>query len=180
MKLYWTWFKMGLFTFGGGYAMLPLIQKEVVEKQKWATEEEILTYYTMGQFLPGIIAVNTATLVGYKQDKVQGALVATAGVISPSILLITLFSFRIKQLTIESWMVHALAGVQVGVGVLLVSTIIKMWKANIRYLFQVVLFCINLVLIVFMKIPLFFILAFSLVSGEIYYVIQTLRGGKKL
>ncbi len=101
MKLYWTWFKMGLFTFGGGYAMLPLIQKEVVEKHGWATEEEIVTYYTMGQFLPGIIAVNTATLVGYKQRGVLGAILATLGLITHSVILIIFLSLGLSSILEE-------------------------------------------------------------------------------
>ena len=87
--LYATWFKMGLFTFGGGMAMLPIIEREVVQKHKWATEEEILDYYAIGQCTPGIIAVNTATFVGYYQKGVIGGIAATLGVISPSFIIIS-------------------------------------------------------------------------------------------
>ena len=75
-NLYVSWFKMGLFTFGGGYAMLPMIQKEVIEKHHWATEDEIMDYYAIGQCTPGIIAVNTATFVGYKLKGIIGGIVA--------------------------------------------------------------------------------------------------------
>ena len=79
MDLFWTFCRIGGLTFGGGYAMLPMLQKEVVENRKWATEEELLDYYAVGQATPGIIAVNTATFVGYKEKGVIGAMFATFG-----------------------------------------------------------------------------------------------------
>ena len=85
--LYISWFKMGLFTFGGGYAMLPMIQKEVIDRHHWATEDEIMDYYAIGQVTPGIISVNTATFVGYKLKGIIGGIVATLGVISPSFII---------------------------------------------------------------------------------------------
>ena len=92
LDLFICFFKMGLFTFGGGYAMLPLLQKEIVEARAWASEEELLDYYAIGQTTPGIIAVNTATFVGEKQAGIRGALVAVLGLIAPSILVISLLS----------------------------------------------------------------------------------------
>ena len=87
--LFFTFFKIGLFTFGGGYAMLPLLQREIVEKKKWATEEEMLDYFAVGQCTPGVIAVNTATFVGFKEKKLSGAVFATLGIVSPSLVIIT-------------------------------------------------------------------------------------------
>ena len=88
MNLFWSFCRIGGLTFGGGYAMLPMLQKEVVENHKWATEQELLDYYAVGQATPGIIAVNTATFVGYKQSGVIGAVFATAGVVFPSLVII--------------------------------------------------------------------------------------------
>ena len=79
LSLYLVWFKMGLFTFGGGYAMLPIIQREVVEKRRWATEDEIIDYYAIGQCTPGVIAVNTSTFVGYRIAGIPGGIAATLG-----------------------------------------------------------------------------------------------------
>ena len=84
LELYLTFFKIGAFTFGGGYSMMPMIQKEIVEKHKWATDEEVLNYYAVGQCTPGVIAVNTSTFIGYKRRGVLGGFVATAGMITPS------------------------------------------------------------------------------------------------
>ena len=92
MQILWTlyraFFMIGALTFGGGYAMLPMLEREIVAKHKWATQEEILDYFAIGQCTPGIIAVNTATFVGYKQKGIIGGIVATLGVVSPSIVII--------------------------------------------------------------------------------------------
>ena len=89
-KLFLTFAKVGCFTFGGGYAMLPLLQKEVVEKNNWATEEELMDYFAIGQCTPGIIAVNTSTFIGYKRKGIIGGIAATLGMVFPSIIIITI------------------------------------------------------------------------------------------
>ena len=91
-ELFWMFFRIGGFTFGGGYAMLPMIQHEIVEKRKWATDEEIMNYYAVGQCTPGVIAVNTATFIGYKRKGIPGGIFATLGVIAPSIVIITVIA----------------------------------------------------------------------------------------
>lgn len=87
-ELFFTFTRIGVFTFGGGYAMLPMLQKEVVENKKWATQEELMDYYAIGQCTPGVIAVNTATFIGHKINGISGAVIATLGVIFPSIIII--------------------------------------------------------------------------------------------
>ena len=87
-----TFFKIGIMTFGGGYAMLPMIQREVVEKRGWATEEEILNYYAIGQCTPGVIAVNTATFIGDKRKGILGGFLATLGVVMPSLIIISVIA----------------------------------------------------------------------------------------
>ena len=87
--LFWSFARIGCFTFGGGYAMLPMLQKEIVEKLAWATESEIMDYFAIGQCTPGVIAVNTATFIGYKRKGVIGGIIATLGIIFPSIVIIT-------------------------------------------------------------------------------------------
>ena len=112
IQLFVAWFKMGLFTFGGGYAMLPMIQKEVIEKYHWATEEEIMEYYAIGQCTPGIIAVNTATFVGYYQKGVIGGIVATLGVVSPSFIIIGLIASLISNFSELAIVQNALSGIK--------------------------------------------------------------------
>ena len=92
LELVWSFFKIGIMTFGGGYAMLPMIQREVVERKGWATEEEILNYYAIGQCTPGVIAVNTATFIGDKRKGVLGGFLATLGVILPSLMIISVIA----------------------------------------------------------------------------------------
>ena len=97
IKLFVTFAKMGLFTFGGGYAMLPMIKRESVEKNGWATEDEIMDYYAIGQVTPGVIAVNTSTFVGHKVKGLVGSIVATLGMIVPPIIIITLIAIFLKN-----------------------------------------------------------------------------------
>ena len=106
IDLFFTFCRIGGLTFGGGYAMLPMIQKEIVEEKKWATEEEVLDYYAVGQCTPGIIAVNTATFIGYKVQGIIGAIVATLGVVFPSLIIITIIAALLKNFA--SYATHSL------------------------------------------------------------------------
>ena len=99
-KLFFTFCRMGAFTFGGGYAMLPMIQKEIVEKNKWATEEEVLDYYAIGQCTPGIIAINTATFIGFKRKGIPGSIAATAGMVFPSLVIISTIAMFLQNFRI--------------------------------------------------------------------------------
>ena len=94
LDMFLTFARIGGFTFGGGYAMLPMLQKEVVNGRHWATDEELMDYYAIGQCTPGIIAVNTATFVGYKNRGIPGAIAATLGVIAPSLVIIMIIACR--------------------------------------------------------------------------------------
>ena len=145
-QLYTAWFKMGLFTFGGGYAMLPMIQKEVIERYHWATEEEILDYYAIGQCTPGIIAVNTATFVGYYQKGVLGGIAATLGVISPSLVIIICIAALIANFSEIALVQHVLKGINVGVCILLVKSIAGLWQKSIKNIASFVIFAISLAL----------------------------------
>ncbi len=136
MKEYWELFysfaKIGAFTFGGGYAMLPLIQREVVEKKHWATEEEIMDYYAVGQCTPGIIAVNTATFIGYYKKGIIGGIFATLGVIFPSIVIILLIASLLQNFSDLAIVQHALGGIRVAVCVLVLNAVIKLFKSGVK------------------------------------------------
>lgn len=129
-ELYTTFVKIGLMTFGGGYAMLPILEREVVDKKKWATSEEILDYYAIGQSTPGIIAINTATFCGYKLAKNMGGVVASLGFITPSIIIITIISSFLKNFSHIAVIGHAFAGIRIGVCALVLYSVIKMLKKN--------------------------------------------------
>lgn len=128
LDLYMTFFKIGAFTFGGGYAMLPLLQRELVDKKGWITEEEMLDYYAIGQTTPGIIAVNTSTFCGYKKKGNLGGIVASLGFISPSIIIITIIANFLKAFSHLAIINHAFAGVRIAVSALVLNTVINMVK----------------------------------------------------
>lgn len=123
-----TFAKVGVMTFGGGYAMLPILQREVVENKGWATEEELTDYYAIGQCTPGVIAVNVATFIGYKNKGVPGAVAATAGVVFPSVVIITVLAGAISAFAGNTVVAHAFAGIRVCVAVLVFNAVVKLWK----------------------------------------------------
>lgn len=131
LDLFCAFFRIGLFTFGGGYAMLPLLQREIVEKKHWATEEELLDYFAIGQCTPGIIAVNTATFVGFKEKKLSGAIFATLGVVSPSLVIITVIAALLSNFAHIAAVQNAFAGIRVAVCVLILNSIVKLWKKSV-------------------------------------------------
>ncbi|MBR3995568.1 MAG: chromate transporter [Clostridia bacterium] len=131
IKLFTTFFRIGLFTFGGGYAMLPLIQREVVEKQKWATEDEVMDYYAVGQCTPGIIAVNVATFIGHKNKGILGGIFATLGVVCPSIIIISVIAACLSHFSDNTYVQHALSGIRLAVCALVSVSIFKLLKKGI-------------------------------------------------
>lgn len=132
LDLFLTFAKMGAMTFGGGYAMLPILQREVVEKKKWATEDQLADYYAVGQCTPGIIAVNTATFVGTSQAGIPGGIVATLGVVFPSILIILAIAAFLSGFMHLEAVAHAFNGVRAGVVALILVSIIKLFKGAVK------------------------------------------------
>lgn len=157
MKEYWelfyTFCKLGAFTFGGGYAMLPLIEKEIVEKHKWATQEEIMDYYAVAQCTPGIIAVNVATFVGYYRKRVIGGIVATIGVVFPSIIIILIIASLLQNYSSLAVVQHALGGIRVAVCVLILNAVVKLWKSGIKDSYGAIVFAIVLFIASFTSVP---------------------------
>ena len=131
LDLFLTFARVGGLTFGGGYAMLPMLQQEVVGKRHWATEEEIMDYYALGQCTPGIIAVNVATFIGYKNRGVIGAIAATAGMIFPSLIIITLIAAFLQNFAELELVKNAFAGIRVCVGVLVLDAVKTLWKKGV-------------------------------------------------
>lgn len=127
-KLFWAFAKIGVMTFGGGYAMLPIIQREIVENRGWATEEELMDYFAIGQCTPGIIAVNTATFIGQKKKGIVGGVVASLGMVFPSLVIISLLAGVIEAYSHLAWVQHAFGGVRVCVCVLILNAVVKLYK----------------------------------------------------
>ena len=126
--LFLTFAKVGVMTFGGGYAMLPILQREVVDNKGWATEEELMDYFAIGQCTPGVIAVNTATFIGQKKKGVLGGVIATLGVVFPSLIIISLLGGVIEAVSHVSWVPHALGGVRGCVCVLILNAVVKLYR----------------------------------------------------
>lgn len=132
IDLFISFFKIGLFTFGGGYAMLPLLQREVVDRHHWVTEEDVLDIYAIAQCTPGVIAVNTATFVGTKVRGAWGGAVATAAVVMPSLIIITAISTVLKSFASVEIVQHALAGIRAAVAALVVVSVMKLYKKGVK------------------------------------------------
>ncbi|MBQ7558658.1 MAG: chromate transporter [Synergistaceae bacterium] len=130
-ELFITFAKIGAITFGGGYAMLPILQREIVENKKWGTEEELADYYAIGQCTPGVIAVNVGTFIGRKTAGNIGGVAATLGVVFPSVVIITLLAGVIDYYSSLEWVGHAFAGIRVCVCVLIFNAVIKLFKKAI-------------------------------------------------
>ena len=129
--LFLAFAKIGAVTFGGGYAMLPILQRDIVAKHKWATEDELLDYFAIGQCTPGVIAVNTATFVGYKQKGVLGAIFATLGVVFPSVVIITIITAFVKNYAEIPMVIYAFNGIRICVCVLILNAILKLAKSSL-------------------------------------------------
>ena len=129
-ELFFTFAKMGVMTFGGGMAMLPILQREVVENKKWVTEEELVDYYAIGQCTPGIIAVNTSTFVGQKRRGAAGGIAATLGMVFPSLVIISILAGLIQNFAHLAWVQNAFAGIQVFVCVLIFNATVKLLKKS--------------------------------------------------
>ena len=131
LELFLTFAKIGSMMFGGGMAMLPLLQRELVDNKKWVTEEEILDYYAIGQCTPGIIAVNTATFVGRKRKGIPGGIAATLGVVFPSIVIITIIAAFLSNFADIKAVKDAFAAIRVCVCVLILNSVIKLGKKTV-------------------------------------------------
>lgn len=172
LQLYWSFFKIGGLTFGGGLSMLPMLERELVQKRKWVTEEEILDCYAIGQCTPGIIAVNTATFVGYKKEKILGGIFATLGMISPSIIVITLVAAFFELFLSNKWFAHAMMGVRSVVCAMLIDTIINLGKKCLKTPFAWIICVAVLVLGFFTKIPTVVLVLMAAFAGVIFNEIK--------
>jgi len=170
LKVLWdlfaTFFRIGAFTFGGGYAMLSLIQREVVNNKQWATDEEVLDYYAVAQCTPGVIAVNTATFVGYKQKGVLGAIAATFGVVLPSLIIITTIASILQNFMEYEIVQHIFGGIRVAVAVLIVNAVITMGKKAVKDVLCVIIAAVSFsVSLIFPDLsPVFVVLAAAIIG----------------
>jgi chromate transporter len=177
LNLYWIFFKMGIVNFGGGYALLPLLQKELVEKRGWATNEEITDYYAIGQCTPGAIAVNVSTFIGYKIKGVLGGILATLGFISPAFIIIFVIATVLNQFA-DYWFVQsAFKAIRATVFILVLSAVIKLSKKSVVDWITLIIALVVLGLTIFTEIPLF---VYVLIAGFIGVMVNWYKEKKKL
>ena len=175
LQMFLTFAKVGVMTFGGGYAMLPILQREVVENKGWATEEELMDYFAIGQCTPGVIAVNTATFIGQKLKGTFGAIFATLGVVFPSLLIISLLAGVIEAFSHLVWVQNAFGGIRVCVCVLIANAVVKLYKKAVVDIPTFIIFLLVAVGSIFLPVsPVIFVLI-AAVAG----IILKAMGGKK-
>lgn len=164
-ELYVTFLRVGGLTFGGGMAMLPMLKKEVVEKKGWSTEEELLDIYAIGQCTPGIIAVNTSTYIGYEQAGIIGAVCGTLGMITPSLIIITLVATILNRFITEPMVIHALSGIRVAVCALMLNTVVSLAKAGVKDYLGAIIFLTGFLLATFSPIPTIVLVVCAALAG---------------
>lgn len=175
-RLYAAFFRIGGLTFGGGLTMLPMLKYELVEKNNWVTEEDLLDYYAVGQCTPGIIAVNVSTFVGYKRKSIPGAIFSTLGMVSPSLIIVSILAFFLEQFMSNQIVAHAVGGIKVVVCALMLQTVITMAKKNLVSAICYVVAILAFLLALFTPVPtVLLVLAAGLLG-----IIMNKTGGIKL
>lgn len=169
MKKLWQLFlafaRVGVMTFGGGYAMIPILEREIVDRRGWASSEELMDYYAVGQCTPGVIAVNTATFIGYKVAGAPGGIVATLGVVFPSLVIITVIAGVLTHFADIPAVKSAFAAIRVCVCVLIFNAVLKLWKSAVKDKAALALFLLVFVLSIFLDISPVFYVIFCATAG---------------
>lgn len=171
-ELFSVFFKVGLTTFGGGIAMLPILERELADKRGWTNSDELLDYFAIGQSTPGIIAVNVATFIGYKRAKTIGGIVATLGMVAPSVIVITIIATFISNFSDIAWVQRALKGINVAVAALLTYAVVNFARKSVRMLIGVTLFLLSFVLIFVFKVSTVWIIVGSCALGVLMGVLR--------
>lgn len=177
-NLFLSFFRIGGLTFGGGLAQLPMLKFEVVQKHHWMEEEELLDIYAIGQCTPGIIAINTATYVGYKKAGIAGGIAATAGMVMPSLIVITLVAAILQAVIDNVWVQHAIMGIRGVVCALMLNTVQTLSKKTLKNRFSFIVAGIALLAAFFTGLPTLVIVIAAAVTGIVYHVV--IRGGETL
>lgn len=175
-ELYAAFFRIGGLTFGGGLTMLPMLKYELVEKKKWVTEEEILDYYAVGQCTPGIIAVNVATFVGYKRKGIIGGIFSTLGMVSPSLIIVSILAMFLNQFLSNEYVAHAVNGIKIIVCALMLNTVVTMVKKTVNGLVTAIVCIIAFALAMFTPIPTVAIVIIAGIIGIILYKTGRYKG----
>ena len=175
IDLFFTFARIGACTFGGGYAMLPILQREVVEKRGWARDEELTDYYAIGQCTPGVIAVNTATFIGQKLKGTWGAIFATLGVVFPSLIIISLLAGVIEAFSHLTIVQNAFGGIKVCVCVLIINAVVKLYKKAVVDIPTFIIYILVALCSIFLSLSPIIFVVLAAIAG----IILKAKGGKK-
>ncbi len=171
IELYLSFLKIGSFTIGGGYVMVPLIQELAVNQKKWCTEDEVIEYITIAQSIPGMFGANVASNIGYKKKGVLGAIFALLGMVTPSLVIITIFASIYNNIMEYELVQSAFKGMQSAVVTLILLTVIKLYKKSVKINFQRLVLIISIILILFFNISPFYLILSGLLIGPLYIAI---------
>jgi chromate transporter len=178
LDIFWTFMRMGIMTFGGGYAMIPIVERELIKRKGWIPIEEVMDYYTVGQIIPGIIAVNLSTFVGYKRKGTLGGIIAPIGFVLPGVTVILVLAIFISNFADIPVVQHAFTGIRIAVGALILDSVIKLAKGAIKdakgIVIYIVVFALSAIpaglvpLPSFMRSPVFLVPVSGLIGFLIY------------
>ncbi len=177
-NLFTTFLKIGALTFGGGYAMMPIMRKEIVEKKQWADDDDILKILVISESTPGVLSINSATFIGYKIAGFKGSCVATLGVIIPSFIIISIISLFIVQFQQLTWVAYAFKGIQAGVAILIFKAALKLSKKIHFDLFAILVLVASLLFALFTSFNVIYILIAGAILGIIYGSLIHLKEAK--
>ena len=174
-EIFVTFFKIGAFTIGGGYVMLPLIEKEVVDNKKWVKAEEIIDIFAIVQSLPGVISINTSIFIGYKKAKLKGAITAALGVILPSFLMILAIYYAMSGIKDNIYLQKAFEGVRAGVTAIIFLTAIKMTKKTIKSYISAIIAILSFILMVLFDMHAILLIVAGGITGYIIYIVKKVK-----
>lgn len=172
LSLYVTFFKIGAITFGGGLTMLPILERELIDGKNWTTSDELLDYYAIGQSTPGIIAVNVSTFVGHKIAGIPGAIFATLGMVTPSIIIIICIAKFIATFDSIPWVRKAMKGINVGIAALLTYSVIGLIKKTIKKWWSLILYAASFVSVYFFGLRTIVVILAAVVVGIIFHFVS--------
>lgn len=179
-SLFLTFVKIGLFTIGGGFAMMPMIKKELIDKRQWMTEEDLIDYYAIGQSTPGIVAVNVATFIGYKQFGILGGIVATIGIVFPSIVIICILASLISSISDFPIVQKALKGINVSVAALMTNVVCGFAKKTINTIVAFTICLCSFLTVFIFEVKAFYIILIAIAMGIVSYLIGEKKRKKKM
>ena len=177
-QLYFTFFKIGAVTFGGGLAMLPILERTLIDKLKWTTKEDLMDYYAIGQVTPGIIAVNVATFIGFNKQGILGGIVATVGVVTPSIIIISILAKFISNFSEILWVQKALTGINVAVAALLTKAVWQFCRKSVKNIWGFLILILSFAVIFFLKLSSVLVIITSALIGILIFLAENRKNKK--